>query len=66
MTKYCGRIFSAAEMTQIRQLIIDHPEYHRLALSQLLWYRYGTGAPHGSLRAAKGRTAPVQALKRIR
>ncbi len=55
MTKYCGRIFNAAEMTQIRQLIIDHPEYHRLALSQhvcsmLQWYKPDGGLKEMSCR----------------
>lgn len=55
MTKYCGRIFNATEMTQIRQLIIDHPEYHRLALSQhvcrmLQWYKPDGGLKEMSCR----------------
>lgn len=55
MTKYCGRIFSAAEMIQIRQLIIDNPKYHRLALSQhvcrmLQWYKPDGGLKEMSCR----------------
>ena len=55
MTKYCGRIFTATEMTQIRQLIIDHPKYHRLALSphvcrMLQWYKPDGGLKEMSCR----------------
>jgi len=55
MTKYCGRIFSAAEMAQIRQLMVDHPEYHRKALSQhvcriLQWYKPDGGLKEMSCR----------------
>jgi Domain of unknown function (DUF4338) len=55
MTKYCGRMFSATELTRIRQLISDHPEYHRLALSQqvcrmLHWYKPDGGLKEMSCR----------------
>ena len=57
MTRYCGRDFSAAEMTLIRHLIADHPEYHRAALSQhvcrmLHWYKADGGLKEMSCRVA--------------
>jgi hypothetical protein len=57
MTKYCGRDFSKMEMTRIRQLIADHPEYHRVALSQhvchmLQWYKADGGLKEMSCRVA--------------
>ena len=57
MTKYCGRNFSATEMDQIRQLIADHPERHRKALSQdvcriLQWLKPDGGLKDMSCRVA--------------
>lgn len=57
MTKYCGRNFSTTEMHLIRQLIADHPEYHRVALSQhvcrmLQWYKPDGGLKEMSCRVA--------------
>ncbi len=57
MTKYCGRDFSKIEMTQIRQMIADHPEYHRAGLSQhvcrlLQWYKADGGLKEMSCRVA--------------
>ena len=57
MTKYCGRNFSITEIALIRQLIADHPEYHRLALSQhvcrlLQWYKPDGGLKEMSCRVA--------------
>jgi hypothetical protein len=57
MTKYCGRDFSVVEMTLIRQMIADHPEYHRAALSRyvsrmLQWYKADGGLKEMSCRVA--------------
>ncbi len=57
MTKYCGRIFSVAEMTKIRELIVGHPEFHRQALSKevcrlLQWYKPDGGLKDMSCRVA--------------
>ena len=57
MTTYCGRDFSGAEITLIRHLIADHPEYHRAALSRqvcrmLQWYKADGGLKEMSCRVA--------------
>jgi hypothetical protein len=44
MTTYCGRSFSSTEISQIRQLLADHPEHNRAELSRHVcrmmdWYK---------------------------
>jgi len=55
--KYCGRTFTDTEMNQIRQMIADHPEAHRLELSRqvcqmLDWYKADGGLKEMSCRVA--------------
>jgi hypothetical protein len=57
MTTYCGRDFSEADLTLIRNLIADHPEDHRAALSRqvcrmLQWYKADGGLKEMSCRVA--------------
>jgi hypothetical protein len=57
MTIYCGRDFSATEITRIRQLIANHPECHRAELSRqvcriLRWYKADGGLKEMSCRVA--------------
>jgi hypothetical protein len=57
MSTYCGRHFSDTEINQIRQLMIDHPEYHRADLSRhmcriLQWYKADGGLKEMSCRVA--------------
>lgn len=55
--RYCGRVFSAAEIEQIRQLIAAHPTATRAHLSRLVcehlgWEREDGGAKDMSCRVA--------------
>lgn len=57
MKRYCGRIFSAEELTQISQLIEQNPSKTRLKLSQdvcrmLSWYKADGGLKDMSCRVA--------------
>ena len=57
MNTYCGRHFSDTEINQIRQLMADHPEYHRADLSRhvcriLRWYKADDGLKEMSCRVA--------------
>ena len=57
MNCYCGRDFSAMEITRIRQLMADHPECHRAELSRqvcrmLQWYKADGGLKEMSCRVA--------------
>lgn len=57
MTKYCGRNFSVTELNLIRQLIADHPELLRNAISRevcriLQWYKPDGGLKDMSCRVA--------------
>jgi len=57
MTTYCGRGFSATEITRMRQLMADHPECHRAELSRqvcrmLQWYKADGGFKEMSCRVA--------------
>ena len=57
MTVYCGRDFSGLEITQIRQMIADHPECLRAELSRkvcqmLQWYKADGGLKDMSCRVA--------------
>jgi hypothetical protein len=55
--RYCGRDFSAEELTQIRQLISEDPkrsraELSRLACHSLQWYKTDGGLKDMSARVA--------------
>jgi hypothetical protein len=57
MNCYCGRDFSATEITRIRQMMADHPECHRAELSRqvcrmLQWYKADGGLKEMSCRVA--------------
>lgn len=57
MNCYCGRDFSATEITRIRQLMADHPDCHRAELSRrvcrmLQWYKADGGLKEMSCRVA--------------
>ncbi|MCG2741303.1 MAG: DUF4338 domain-containing protein [Syntrophaceae bacterium] len=57
MNCYCGRDFSATEITRIRQLMADHPACHRAELSRqvcrmLQWYKADGGLKEMSCRVA--------------
>lgn len=57
MNTYCGRYFSDTEINQIRQLMDDHPEFHRADLSRhaclmLQWYKADGGLKEMSCRVA--------------
>lgn len=57
MTIYCGRDFSAAELTLIRKLTADNPEYSRAELSRqvcrlLQWRKQDGGLKEMSCRVA--------------
>jgi hypothetical protein len=57
MTIYCGRDFSVIEISRMRQLMADHPEYHRADLSRqvcrmLQWYKADGGLKEMSCRVA--------------
>jgi hypothetical protein len=54
---YCGRDFSATEITRINQMMADHLEYHRAELSRqvcrmLEWYKADGGLKEMSCRVA--------------
>ena len=57
MNTYCGRHFCDTEINKIRQLMIDHPEYHRADLSRhvcriVRWYKADGGLKEMSCRVA--------------
>ena len=57
MNCYCGRDFTATEITRIRQLMADHPDCHRAELSRrvcrmLQWYKADGGLKEMSCRVA--------------
>jgi len=57
MTIYCGRDFSVMEISRMRQLMADHPEYHRADLSRqvcrmLQWCKADGGLKEMSCRVA--------------
>lgn len=57
MTNYCGRNFNVTEIELIRQLMADHPEYHRADLSRricrlLPWHKADGGLKEMSCRVA--------------
>ena len=57
MTQYCGRHFSDTQIELIRQMMVDHPEYHRADLSRhicrmLPWYKADGGLKEMSCRVA--------------
>jgi hypothetical protein len=57
MSTYCGRFFSDQEVTRLRQLLADHPEYNRAELSRQVcrmidWYKADGGLKEMSCRVA--------------
>jgi len=57
---YCGRLFSAAELAGIRELIVDHPGLNRAQLSRLVCERLEWRRPDGRLKDMSCRVAMLR------
>jgi uncharacterized protein DUF4338 len=58
--RYCGRIFTRLELDAIRQLITDHPNATRAALSRLVCERLGWRRDNGGLKEMSCRVAMLR------
>lgn len=61
--RYCGRIFTADEIAQIRNLIALHPEDHRAHLSRLVCDELGWLRPDGRRKDMSCRVAMLRMEK---
>jgi hypothetical protein len=61
--RYCGRIFTAEEVEQIRCLIASHPEDHRAQLSRLVCDELGWLRPDGRRKDMSCRVAMLRMEK---
>jgi len=58
--RYCGRLFTPAEIETLRGLIAEHPEANRAQLSRLACERLGWRAPDGRLKQMSCRVAMLR------
>jgi hypothetical protein len=58
--RYCGRDFSAEELTQIRRLIAEHPTCHRAQLSRMTCQALQWHKADGGLKAMSARVAMLR------
>jgi len=60
MIRYCGREFSEKEMTNMRALIADNPQYSRTRLSQLICEHLNWRKADGGLKEMSARVAMLR------
>jgi hypothetical protein len=60
MNTYCGRLFSDSEVTQLRQLLANNPEYNRAELSRQVCRMIGWHKADGGLKEMSCRVAMLR------
>ena len=55
--RYCGRLFLPSEVTAIRRLLLEHPEFHRTEVSRQVCERLDWRKPNGGLKDMSCRVA---------